>query len=334
MRAQPLYPDRPAGNKIRIGQVFFQDDMDHGQRQGGIRTGAYRKPHPASSCGLGFPWIHAYSVAAFSQGFLDRKRQFAVRAGDNRVMPPEQDRFRIHRTRIIRVHETTVCQPAHRNPRKKTVGQSGLKPVGGAQSVGEPDHMHKMVPACPLPDGDGFRACFFSGLTQTFGDLIQGLFPADFLPTSLPTIPDPFQRHPESSRVNHNFRTGQPLDTHLAPVEQGTGDRTNPGQITVPYMKIGHASAVANAAYTPKNRLLFRHGQWAPFRYAVPGNVMQPLIRRPEIPAVFASRSFRRMFSEFRNETRSPAALWIWPNVVHSISVHPVCRRTLPFEPR
>ena len=79
-------------------------------------------------------------------------------AGDDRVVPPEEDRLRVDRALVVGADERAVGEVADRDPRDEAVGQPGLVPVRRTQLVRETDHVQVVVPPGPLPDRDRLRA--------------------------------------------------------------------------------------------------------------------------------------------------------------------------------
>lgn len=221
MVAQFRKPYRPLLDEFMIMQVFVDDDVDHRQR------------------------------------LLGRKGEFAIRAADDRVVAPEQDRLRTNGPVVIPDHETAVRQLAHRDPRNEAVGQPRLIPVRGAERVREPDDVQVMVPAGALPERDAFRPRLAPDPVQSRRDVAQRRVPAHARPAPLAPRPRPAQRMHQAIRMVHDAWGCESLAAHLPPVEREIRVRPHANHAPIGDGQQDAAAAVTDAAHALVD--LFRH---------------------------------------------------------------------------
>jgi hypothetical protein len=94
--------------------------------------------------------------------FADIEAGFAIGAGIERIVTPEQHTGRRRSAGEVRNGEVAKGQNAGVNPWMKALSEAGLAPVRGAERVTKPRHPADMMAAGASTKRDGFGTKFIS----------------------------------------------------------------------------------------------------------------------------------------------------------------------------
>ncbi len=178
-------------HEVRVEQAFGNDDLRHGERDGGVGAGLDGDP-PVGVYGRG--------VEVGADG--DDARAVVPRLGQEmeirdlrvrRVAAPNEDEIRV---------EVIVGRPARDGDAERhsgtllLVADFGVEiEHHGAEQVREAIDRHPRGDACRVAvEDDGFRRIALEGIDDAFGDVTERLVPGDLLPPALAALAGAFER--------------------------------------------------------------------------------------------------------------------------------------------
>ena len=211
---QFLKSEAPVFNEIPVIQPLEDDDMEHPQGQGVVRTGAELQPVVGVGLQIIPAGIHHHEPGPLFEGVQEAVAALGVRAGDGGIAPPHQHHGGVHLAVIIRRGHIAEGDRAGVDAGEKALGGAGLEPVGGADGVCEPGRVGQMMPSGPLGDGHGLHAVFLFYGEQVFRDDVVGLIPGDAPELSLAPLAHPLHGMEQAVRVIDEFFAEKALRAH------------------------------------------------------------------------------------------------------------------------
>jgi hypothetical protein len=172
----------PRLNERLVVAAFADDHVEHGQRQRVVRAGAHAQPHLRALGELGLARIDDDDIGIVRKRLAHGEPGLSVRAGIERVVPPEQDAPRRDITGVVAYRQVAEGEDAGVDPGVEALCEPRLAPVRRAERMAEARH-----PADVMAPGSGAERNRLGTVALANGqepraDLVERLVPGDAAP--------------------------------------------------------------------------------------------------------------------------------------------------------